>query len=379
MTTRHLRTITPSVHASIVAQSVGEDCRSGLFAKLGESQDAAIKRLTSASKRAANDRRVSARDFPVYSPGMSTAEYVAAYEALRLPTVRAGFWQPLNTAPAALYEGGLMDYAPAVEVIDDEDCGADECSGLDALAVDPAPPGPTEPAEPTPPCSGDTASQAQKQASAHETLSAARLAYVPARKRDTSQRTICKGGDAEAWTWTDAGRLYAVAFFGRSSRPYSGSGGAGAVYRFATEQLRRDWIAECFRRARAHAQRITERKSEKAAKRAAGHGLQVGDVLRASWGYDQTNIDYYQITARIGAQMVEYRPIGQISEGGDMTGYCVPSPDAFTGPAKRARVSEYGDRDSIKVSSCATARKIRPAELPGGLKAYAPDYWTAYA
>ena len=235
---------------------------------------------------------------------------------------------------------------------------------------------PAEPTEPTPPCGGNTASQAQKQASAHETLSAARGLYLP--RNTPAQHTTCKGGDAEAWTWTDAGRLYAVAFFGRSSRPYSGSGGAGAVYRFATEQLRRDWIAECFRRARAHAQRITERKSEKAAKRAAGHGLQVGDVLRASWGYDQTNIDYYQITARIGAQTVEYRPIGRISEG-VMTGYCVPSPDAFTGPAKRARVSEYGDRETIKVSSCATAHKIRPAELPGGIKAYGPDYWTAYA
>ena len=224
---------------------------------------------------------------------------------------------------------------------------------------------------------GTLRGESRKPNASRITLTAARGLYLP--RNTPAQHTTCKGGDAEAWTWTDAGRLYAVAFFGRASRPYSGSGGAGAAYRFATEQQRRDWIAECFSRARAHAQRITGRKSEKAAKRAAGHGLQVGDVLRASWGYDQTNIDYYQITARIGAQMVEYRPIGQISEGGGMTGYCVPSPDAFTGPAKRARVSEYGDRDSIKVSSCATARKIRPAELPGGLKAYAPDYWTAYA
>ena len=208
-------------------------------------------------------------------------------------------------------------------------------------------------------------------------LTRARALYLP--REVPTQRHRCKLGAAEAWTWTDGARLYGVAFFGRASRPYSGSGGTGAVYRFRSAEQRREWVAECFRRAAAHAQRITERKSEKAAKRAAGHGLQVGDVLRASWGYDQTNIDYYQIIARIGAQMVEYRPIGQISEGGGMTGCCVPSPNAFTGPAKRARVSEYGDRDSIKVSSCATAHKIRPAELPGGLKAYAPDYWTAYA
>lgn len=44
-------------------------------------------------------------------------------------------------------------------------------------------------------------------------------------------------------------------------------------------------------------------------KRAKPHELKVGDVLRASWGYDQTNIDYYQVLRVIGKSMVEIQEI----------------------------------------------------------------------
>ena len=29
-------------------------------------------------------------------------------------------------------------------------------------------------------------------------------------------------------------------------------------------------------------------------------GLKVGDVLRSSWGYDQTNVDYYEVVELVG-------------------------------------------------------------------------------
>lgn len=90
------------------------------------------------------------RTYPKYKPGMSTAEYVAAYEAGNNSGMScADFWQPLNTAPAAGYvgidtveHGGLdqiTDDAPALQVV----------AELAPVAV-------ALPAAPTPaPCSGD--------------------------------------------------------------------------------------------------------------------------------------------------------------------------------------------------------------------------------
>lgn len=195
-----------------------------------------------------------------------------------------------------------------------------------------------------------------------------------------AQRMLCKTGDAEAFVWTDTeSRPRAIAWLGRSMHPYSGNGGHGAAYRFKTAEARAQWVSECFRRATAHAERTAKDRAEKASQRAKPHALQVGDVLRSSWGYDQTNIDYYQVTALIGTTMVEYRKIGAQSEAtGHMTGNSVPAPGAFIGPAKRARVSDYGKRDSIKVLSFASAYKMEAVTV-AGIACYNPSGWTAYA
>lgn len=38
-------------------------------------------------------------------------------------------------------------------------------------------------------------------------------------------------------------------------------------------------------------------------------GLKVGDYLECSWGYDQTNIDYYKVVALVGKTMVSILPV----------------------------------------------------------------------
>jgi len=112
------RTITETAHFNITARryAAGGHC----FARPAEGQAAAIRRMMTAhrmpSKRAGSGWSGDVkRDFPLYRPGMSTAQYVALYEAglsgcLRL-TGGADFWAPLNTEPATLYEGGALDFA----------------------------------------------------------------------------------------------------------------------------------------------------------------------------------------------------------------------------------------------------------------------------
>ena len=78
--------------------------------------------------------------------------------------------------------------------------------------------------------------------------------------------------------------------------------------------------------------------------------------------------------------MVEYRKIGYQSEDtGHMQGECVPAPGQYIGEPKRAKVTEFGERDSIRVYSFACAYKMKPTILPGGVKVYGSSHWTAYA
>jgi hypothetical protein len=207
-------------------------------------------------------------------------------------------------------------------------------------------------------------------------IRAYRMLHIPQALRHLAQRCASKLGQAEAWTWQgENGRLYAVAYMGRSLTPYNCSGGAGCAYYFRTEERRREWIAECFRRAAAWAERKAADKAQKAAARAAGHKLAVGDVLRASWGYDQTNIDYYEVTALVGTTMVEVREIGKQSvETQSMVGKCVPAPGEYIGPAKRYKAQ--GDR--IRITSYASAYRLTPTVVAGA-KVYSADSWTAYA
>lgn len=104
--------------------------------------------------------------------------------------------------------------------------------------------------------------------------------------------------------------------------------------------------------------------------------LVVGDVLRSSWGYEQTNVDYYEVTAVVGKHTVEIREIARESENTEcMQGVCVPCPGKFIGESMRKRVD---DRGGVKITSFSWARKVE-SKIVGGIKVFKPDAWTAYA
>ena len=56
--------------------------------------------------------------------------------------------------------------------------------------------------------------------------------------------------------------------------------------------------------------------------------VEIGHILVNSWGYDQTNIDYYKVIRKTAA-MVELRAIGQkyVESASDMSEYVMPDPD----------------------------------------------------
>ncbi len=108
---------------------------------------------------------------------------------------------------------------------------------------------------------------------------------------------------------------------------------------------------------------------------ASERALKEGDVLRCSWGYDQTNIDYYLVTKLIGKTMVEIVKIGygMKEETEWMQGKCVPDKTKIIGEPIRKKANGEG----VSISSLQWARKIDP-KIVSGTEIYDADQWTAY-
>lgn len=112
---------------------------------------------------------------------------------------------------------------------------------------------------------------------------------------------------------------------------------------------------------------------------AASHRLAVGDVLFSSWGYEQTNVDYHQVTRVVGHRSVEIRKIARqaVESAQAMTGECVPAKGKFIGEPMVKRVNDQG---LVKVQSWGVwASKKEPVITAAGLEVFKPDHFTSYA
>lgn len=127
-------------------------------------------------------------------------------------------------------------------------------------------------------------------------------------------------------------------------------------------------------KAKQHFASIKEREG-RARNSAKPRTLKVGDVLRASWGYDQTNIDFYQVTALIGKAMVEIREIrGGAFDTDFMTGQTAPMVGDFMGKPMR----KVADGDSVKIASYSWAYKLEPTVM-AGVPTYESSRFSTYA
>lgn len=96
-----------------------------------------------------------------------------------------------------------------------------------------------------------------------------------------------------------------------------------------------------------------DRKQERKEARKQPHTLKVGDILYSSWGYEQTNIDFYQVTKIVGTNSVRIREIGKTVERSEgHSDYVVPVPDSFKGGEEMKRVQQG---NYIRIASYANA------------------------
>lgn len=96
----------------------------------------------------------------------------------------------------------------------------------------------------------------------------------------------------------------AMGFGGKRSKP-------DFHIRFQTPERRDKHVAEY---VESMARRQAEKKKDAAKKKTFAHTLAVGDIMYCSWGYNQTQVDYYQVTKVVGAKSVKIREIGQFVE-----------------------------------------------------------------
>lgn len=166
---------------------------------------------------------------------------------------------------------------------------------------------------------------------------------------------------AVVYCYSARDRLCAVAYIGKRAKPEW-------HYSYKSEEQREARIQDLF-------ESVTAWQARKAAQRAAArqpHGLQVGDILHTSWGYEQTNIEYFEVVGVRGA-VVDLREIAQErTETGFMQYRAKPIPGHYIGPVrkgKRPRVYSDCGRISVavRIDDCRTA-------WPGGQELSGSSY-----
>lgn len=171
---------------------------------------------------------------------------------------------------------------------------------------------------------------------------------------------------AVAYVYERNDKICAAMFAGKRQKP-------DQQYSYRTTERRAEAVRKYFEGIQA-SEALKKEMHDKRTN--AGRGLDLGDVLKCSWGYDQTNVDFYQVTALIGKTMVEITPIAADSDSDAwMQGECTPRPGHYTGKPMRKRARD----GAVSITSFSTAFKMDPVETVDGTPIYAPTRWTSYA
>ena len=99
-------------------------------------------------------------------------------------------------------------------------------------------------------------------------------------------------------------------------------------------------------------------ENKKQEKKSFQNPAKVGDILYSSWGYDQTNIDFYQVV-KVSGKTIKIREIKgrQTESTGFMTGEVVAVPDSFVGNELKKIVKPASDGYAVTITSYADAWK----------------------
>lgn len=163
----------------------------------------------------------------------------------------------------------------------------------------------------------------------------------------------------------------------KSAAGFSGKRGKPDFY-FSYQSVARmnDYIdSYTARLENAAADKAARREQAKVSK--ASDFFKVDDILVSSWGYEQTNIDFYQVL-EVKGKSVLIREVCKERHEDDMTGTCSPLVGEF--PDSKApmlkRVDQFG---YVTIASFAHAKLADRTEVLPGVYVYRPQHFTSYA
>jgi len=142
-------------------------------------------------------------------------------------------------------------------------------------------------------------------------------------------------------------------------RVYKGeSGKAKSYYYYVTEASRQDAIDKFKTSMDNEEKRKAERKK---ARQNLQNPYQVGDILTSSWGYDQTNVDFYEVVG-VTNKSVRIEKIGQrlIEDNGPGGSSVVPDTSYRSGKIMLKRVASEDGWVSLTSYSGASKWNGRP-------------------
>lgn len=86
------------------------------------------------------------------------------------------------------------------------------------------------------------------------------------------------------------------------------------------------------------------------------NNVKIGDMFYSMWGYEQTNVDFYEVV-KVTAKFVTLREVNTVKTENKMfTGHAAPIPGSYRNDETiRRKVLDYGREPLVSITSYANA------------------------
>lgn len=147
--------------------------------------------------------------------------------------------------------------------------------------------------------------------------------YLPKAVRG-QEPFVPEGTDLAVYLWEETGgdgktKFYGIVFQGKATKPLW-------YHSFRDEASRKRLVDET---TKSRQQSLDSKKQRMDDRRNFEHGLKVGDIFYSSWGYDQTNVDFYEVVGISGKQVAIRQIHEKVVRSDTSADYVVPMPGKF--------------------------------------------------
>lgn len=163
-------------------------------------------------------------------------------------------------------------------------------------------------------------------------------------KAENVQRFKSDKAEVYGYTYSVHGTVCAVLYTYKGKKPLMN-------YRYRNDNQRIISVTNAINNRISHKEHVAKRRAEQN----KPNELKVGDILYSSWGYDQTNIDFFKVTKILGKRKIEIVEVGsKLTPSGhcSMSGYVTADINNYRGAPFEKMVT---NGKTVKISSCAHA------------------------